>query len=167
MKNGIKVQVRRGIFETNSSSEHSLTLIDSKMFRKWKNNDVLARVKEINEGKETGGNFWSTLYVLEFTDNFESAKLDNESRCKEILNAELNKLEEWKEKNCITEDYYRTSKEQYLSLNLDDFPSIYGIINNGFWMTYSEFKSEFNEECISPFIHEVDDLVIIGKYFHS
>jgi hypothetical protein len=32
-----KIQVRRGLFETNSSSMHSITMCDDSDFEKWKN----------------------------------------------------------------------------------------------------------------------------------
>lgn len=32
-----KIQVRRGLFETNSSSTHSITMCDDSDFEKWKN----------------------------------------------------------------------------------------------------------------------------------
>lgn len=37
----MKRQVRRGVFETNSSSVHSLTICDADTFKKWKNGELL------------------------------------------------------------------------------------------------------------------------------
>ena len=37
----MKRQVRQGVFETNSSSVHSLTLCSSEDYEKWENGDVL------------------------------------------------------------------------------------------------------------------------------
>ena len=33
-----KVQIRRGVFETNSSSVHSLTMVSEEEYDNWKNN---------------------------------------------------------------------------------------------------------------------------------
>lgn len=37
----MKRQIRRGVFETNSSSTHSLTMCDEETFEKWKSGDLL------------------------------------------------------------------------------------------------------------------------------
>ena len=37
----MKMQIRRGTFETNSSSVHSLTMCAENEFQKWKNGEVL------------------------------------------------------------------------------------------------------------------------------
>ena len=37
----MKKQIRRGVFETNSSSVHSLTMCSSEEYEKWENGEVL------------------------------------------------------------------------------------------------------------------------------
>ena len=37
----MKMQIRRGVFETNSSSMHSLTMCSDDEFQKWKRGEVL------------------------------------------------------------------------------------------------------------------------------
>ena len=37
----MKKQIRRGVFETNSSSVHSLTMCSGEEYKKWKNGEVL------------------------------------------------------------------------------------------------------------------------------
>ena len=37
----MKRQIRRGVFETNSSSVHSLTICDADTFKKWENSELL------------------------------------------------------------------------------------------------------------------------------
>lgn len=37
----MKKQIRRGVFETNSSSVHSLTMCSGEEYEKWKNGEVL------------------------------------------------------------------------------------------------------------------------------
>ncbi len=39
----MKRQIRRGVFETNSSSVHSLTMCSDDEFQKWKDGEVLFR----------------------------------------------------------------------------------------------------------------------------
>lgn len=40
-ENFMKKQIRRGVFETNSSSVHSLTMCSSEEYQKWENGEVL------------------------------------------------------------------------------------------------------------------------------
>lgn len=94
----MKTQIRRGIFETNSSSEHSLTVMPHDKFLDWKLGKLLARVKFNNEADNCWGNFWSKMKVLEFTDNFEQAEEDNKKFLFNYKTKNLKELEEWKEK---------------------------------------------------------------------
>ena len=54
----MKRQIRRGVFETNSSSTHSLTICTEEEFNKWKNGELLfdkwhaELVKKVNLTKE-------------------------------------------------------------------------------------------------------------------
>lgn len=36
----MKIQIRQSVFETNSSSVHSITMCDSENFKKWKNDEM-------------------------------------------------------------------------------------------------------------------------------
>lgn len=45
------IQIRQGVFETNSSSTHSITIAPESDFNKWKNGDVY-----LNEGWWSGSN---------------------------------------------------------------------------------------------------------------
>ena len=37
----MKRQIRRGVFETNSSSVHSLTMCSGEEYKKWENGEIL------------------------------------------------------------------------------------------------------------------------------
>ena len=41
MKKEIKTQIRRGVFETNSSSMHSIAIVTEDNFEKWKKGELL------------------------------------------------------------------------------------------------------------------------------
>lgn len=45
------IQIRQGVFETNSSSTHSITIASESDFNKWKNGDVY-----LNDGWWSGSN---------------------------------------------------------------------------------------------------------------
>ncbi len=46
MKKEIKRQIRYGVFETNSSSTHSLTICSAEEYEKWKKGEVLFNNKQ-------------------------------------------------------------------------------------------------------------------------
>lgn len=92
----MKIQIRRGIFETNSSSEHSLTVMPEDKYLRWRLGKLLARVAYKHEDEHCWGNFWSRMTSLEFTDDFEQAKKDNEKLVKDYIENERKEQEDWK-----------------------------------------------------------------------
>lgn len=92
----MKTQIRRGIFETNSSSEHSLTVMNRDKFTQWKEGKLLARVINTQETSVSYGNFWSYMYTLEFTDDFNMAKKYNQRLLEDIRNDGISEQEEYK-----------------------------------------------------------------------
>ena len=94
----MKQQIRKGVFETNSSSEHSLTVMNRDKFNDWKDGKLLARRKSISEDQHTWGNFWSCMMIFEFTDDFEQAKKDNDKIIEDYKQYEVKHLIDYKEK---------------------------------------------------------------------
>lgn len=47
----MKIQVRKSVFETNSSSTHSLTMCMNSDFKKWKNEEIIFDDYEYKDGK--------------------------------------------------------------------------------------------------------------------
>lgn len=94
----MKRQIRLGVFETNSSSEHSLAIVNLDKFRKWKNGELVARVSSIHEDDNCWGNFWSEMLNLEFTDDFEQAKAENENIVKNVIDDHIKENEEYKQR---------------------------------------------------------------------
>ena len=45
-----KIQIRQGVFETNSSSTHSITMCESSSFNKWKDGELYIKIDK--EGDE-------------------------------------------------------------------------------------------------------------------
>ena len=45
----MKVVIREGAFETNSSSEHTIVISTTTDFKKWKEGKLLARIKNKQE----------------------------------------------------------------------------------------------------------------------
>lgn len=49
----MKRQIRRGVFETNSSSTHSLTMCSEEEFEQWKNGEQMSHDYSVEEGYES------------------------------------------------------------------------------------------------------------------
>ena len=115
----MKVQIRRGIFETNSSSEHSLTLMNRNDYIRWKNGELLAKVKHSQEDEHCWGNFWSRMNVLEFTDDIESALKENEKKIRLHIERGFAMLETYKS-DCLNHKKLverELSNEEYEALS--------------------------------------------------
>lgn len=72
-----KETIRRGLFETNSSSVHSLTMCSDDEYNKWRNGDayfhrysdeIVDKSEEIEKERESEGRYTEYLTYDEFTD---------------------------------------------------------------------------------------------------
>ena len=74
----MKEVIRRGIFETNSSSTHSLTMCNDDMYQRWVNGDgvyyarwhdeLVESTAEIEKDREEEGRYTGYLTYDEFND---------------------------------------------------------------------------------------------------
>ncbi len=92
----MKIVIREGAFETNSSSEHTIVISTTTDFKKWKEGKALARIKDEQESKVTWGNFSSRMYVTEFTEDIENAKKENSEVVRKYVTEGLQSIEEFK-----------------------------------------------------------------------
>lgn len=190
----MKEKIRIGAFETNSSSEHTLALVRTDLFKAWKEGKYVAKVVSRLEDKtRVTGNFDSEMLELNFTsaafDNNGrgSWQIQNERHLKELIaekkkrlqvnmkktieslkNPEIAEIYNWTEDE-VRENFGEAIKE------LDNSPEwlfehCISKLYEGFWMTFEEFEHEmFGCDCISGFEHEnyVLGITAIGKYNHT
>lgn len=172
----MRLQIRQRVFETNSSSEHSLSIVKLSNFRNWKEGKMYAkRSPNSSEFKETWGNFWSEQYYWDF------ALLDHdeaEKKNKEIFeeNIKYNKemIKSYSETNKLPEHdaWIEYRKEIIADMERRGFEDIRPIdkLYDGYWMTYEEYQEALRkDDCYSPFEHinDTEDVAVFGKYFHS
>lgn len=62
----MKRQIRQGVFETNSSSEHSIAIVAYNDYERWKKGELVARELGRKESPDPAGNFWSYIHEIEF-----------------------------------------------------------------------------------------------------
>ena len=91
----MKIQIRRNVFETNSSHEHSISIVKEDDWVKWLNGEILGRVVKMK--REAGwGNFDSEVFEWEFSNDFDRCRRENEILINKIKNDGLAKQEEYK-----------------------------------------------------------------------
>lgn len=191
----MKVQIRQGVFETNSSSEHSIAIVGTGDLQAWKEGKMYARQlpgSEEDEDEETWGNFWSQLDHWEFKEmtqeesEKENRKLFDEYIKNEKIDLELVRKhwEEVKDWPVGENEYFEDedskrrwiqSQEKHINeyqLTIDKqkfekFNNVRKFYNN-FWVSYEEYLDALrNGDCYSPFEHTQGDVSVFGIYFHS
>ena len=113
----MKRQIRYGVFETNSSSVHSLTMIDGTVYKKWENGEVLfwedndefyTREEIIEELKK------STWYSGELC--YPDVNWEDEDEVSDIFSEERIKTYE----EYFENDWYETFEQSYKTPNNEE-----------------------------------------------
>lgn len=97
----MKKQIRRGVFETNSSSTHSLTMCSGEEYKKWENEEILywgdadkfgtreEIIEELKNKKSWRGGFYYDNVDWENEDDVHDVFSDeNIKTCKEFFDNE-------------------------------------------------------------------------------
>lgn len=102
----MKIQIRRGVFETNSSSVHSITMCSDSEFSKWENGEVLFwGLEDKFATKEE--------IIEEFKENYPDEDWADEALIDETFSDdEIKTFEEFFEN-----EYYETFTEEYITPN--------------------------------------------------
>ena len=131
-------QMRRGVFETNSSSTHSLTICTEEEFEKWRNGELLF-------------DRWNDCFIEEIplSDQEQTDAMENYNDIKSTYWKNWEQLSEEE-----IESWYRRYASQYLNKS-----------NDG--QTYDEYMhSSYDLEVYSKHYTSPsgDKLVVFGKY---
>lgn len=173
----MKVKIRKGVFETNSSSEHSLSIVKKSNYDQWKNGTLYARRSpNITEYNETWGNFWSEQYYWTFDMlSKEEADKKNITIFKMYIKASIKDVNKIVDKHEGSNDIESVKKwadaqiAKYNAMTYESFKPVEKLYIN-MWITYEEYQQSLEQDdCHSPFVHvnETEDVVVFGKYFHS
>lgn len=170
----MKVQIRQGVFETNSSSEHSVSVVPEDDWMTWTSGKSVARIKRSTEGAGCWGNFWSNLDEWEFTTPGPGTKKENENILRTWIDKEISEIKQW----CIDPEY-DGGYDEYWKNRIDELSrwqmDMQEVDNHtrfftGCWVTFEEYMDALrNGDCYSPFEHSVPEqkVHIFGTYFHS
>ena len=165
--------VRIGVFETNSSSCHSLSLMSLDMYESWRNGEIVIRF-ELGGGEgdpddedgdpETGflatwGNFF--LYKRIPT------SVPREKRVEENIKLIRDFMSEIEDGNWVRSHWPEVEKD----LKEYENTGIMGVeimkhSPVALYMTQDEYSEFLNyDDCDSPFIYFFENSVAIGQYF--
>ena len=110
----MKKQIRRGVFETNSSSVHSLTMCSGEEYEKWKNGEVLYwRERDKFGTKEDIIEEMKTLTWYNGGLIYDDVNWENEDEVNDIFSDEgVNTCEEYFEN-----EWFETFRDSYTTPN--------------------------------------------------
>lgn len=177
----MKRQIRLGVFETNSSSEHSISIVPLPTFEYWVQGKMLARKKGgYDEDPNCWGNFWSRKESWEFIRAEEKDKIEgfNRETFRAWLATEKAELEGWrkrcepvksKEHEYWDPEYYEERKKELEEATFEKITATDKYYND-MYITWDEYMEALhNGDCYSPFKHvdTKNNVVVFGTYFHS
>lgn len=134
----MKRQIRRGVFETNSSSTHSLTMCDEETFKKWKSGDLMF-----------------DKYAEEFIDSVPELSDEQKNAAKEYYEYSMEKY--WKQWGDLTD----SEKEEWYG----KYATEEGIVSKDA-VTYDQFMDEaYLESFVGSYTTKNGDKVVaFGLY---
>lgn len=154
------INIRSGIFETNSSSNHNLTIIKDEIYRRWKNHEIVLKIDyeydtvlDIGDGGlfRTWGNFFLEQGKYTVADIG-----DQREKNLEILKIYLD-IPDVSQK--LKDSILKYEKTGELSSNL--------FIENLYLTPEEYIESLEHDDCQSPFLYKGEDVVVIGHYYRS
>lgn len=153
----MKKQIRTGVFETNSSSEHALAVVAHDDYERWKKGELVARELGRKESPDTAGNFWSYIHEIEFAP----------AEKKDELNLKLiqENYKHFLDPTCDWAPYKSPEK-------LIDWYKAGKLKGNMFlFVDYADFVKHGFDDCgcyVEHFSHNVPGgLKVFGTYYHS
>ena len=152
------INIRKNIFETNSSSSHSLTIIPNDIYEKWRNHEITIRFEDsdidIGGGDDGFLQTWGNFFVHQ----------------DKIVTCDIS---ETKNKNLeILKPYLSLNISGKLKKSIEDY-KINGIITpplfiEDLYLTPEEYKESLEYDDVdSPFLYKGGGVVVIGTYYRS
>ena len=137
----MKKQIRKGVFETNSSSVHSLTICDADTFKKWKNGELLYDT-------------WRDEFIKPILELSNDQKEDAKKSYTQVME------EYWKDWNDLNEEekdnWYRRYAQKH-GLISEDAKTYDAYFEDGYYDTYAK----------SYVTKSGDRIVCFGYYGHD
>ncbi len=154
------INVRRNIFETNSSSSHNLTIIKDEVFQKWINHEIVLKIEYDYDPSFGNDHFFSTWgnFFLE-QGKYEVAPIEEQKKRNMKILSKYLELEN-----------VASSKLVDLINKYNDTGDINLVMNciDDLYLTPEEYKESLHLiDCQSPFQYFGEGVVVIGYYYRS
>ena len=165
------INLRRNIFETNSSSNHNLTIIPDGTYKRWRNHEITLKISyeydpELDKGDNGFLGTWGNFF-LEKGD----VKISDISNTREKNIKSLEKvLYDW-----VYQHYSEEVQKEYLA-DMEEY-AVSGKIGKNLYkyagadnlfLTPEEYKESLEYiDCQSPFLYKGSGVVVIGHYYRS
>ena len=163
-------QIRQGLFETNSSSEHSLSIMKEADYEDWKNDEVAVMFNFDDDFDSDGGD---TDGYLSTWGNFSTHSL-KVSTCpiQKKLEENMKILRDWVKE--AEEDEWIPMRYPNFKALVDEYEKtgvftdeMYKIFPNLYYSREEYKEMLLRDDCESPFFYRGEGVVVIGHYFHS
>ena len=165
------INVRRNIFETNSSSNHNLTIISDDTYQRWRNHEITLKISyeydgELNNGDNGFLGTWGNFFLEQ--GNVEISDISN-TRDKNVKSLE-EVLYDWVYPHFSEEvqKRYLADMEEYAKKKkIGEYLHKYAGADNLF-LTPEEYEESLKyTDCQSPFLYKGSGVVVIGHYYRS
>lgn len=165
------INVRRNIFETNSSSNHNLTIIPDDTYQRWRNHEITLKIsyeydKKLGNGDNGFFGTWGNFFLEQ--GNVEISDISN-TRERNIKSFE-EVLYDWVYPHFseeVQKRYLADLEEYAVSGKIGEYLYKYADTDNLF-LTPEEYKESLKyTDCQSPFLYKGSGVVVIGHYYRS
>lgn len=140
-------QVRQGVFETNSSSTHTLTICSKDDFDKWKHGEVFWLDNDCWHKLDTNKNFVTQEELEALAEKYnkeQQERIDAGDKFAKVLDIDK-VINERPDYDSWRDSYWDTERSSLEAYTVDDF-----YVRNGDLETYSEtFTSPSGDEMVA------------------
>lgn len=165
------INIRRNIFETNSSSNHNLTIIPDDTYQRWRNHEITLKIsyeydRELNNGDNGLFGTWGNFFLEQ--GNVEISDISN-TRERNIKSFE-EVLYDWVYPHFseeVQKRYLAEMEEYAISGKIGKYLYKYAGTDNLFLTPEEHEESLKYTDCQSPFLYKGSGVVVIGHYYRS
>lgn len=150
----MKIQVRQGVFETNSSSVHSLSIINKSIYNRWKDGEICIKFDKKDSDYECSGNHW--IYEL----SWETCEISEQDKKNlEIIEKEIKKESNWL-KTFETRTYEKSFEEELIN-------SLPIYVSKEEWEKDNKESIKYTKRVINKLNNLKNDFIKYSKIFHE
>lgn len=165
------ITIRRSVFETNSSSTHTLTIISNDTYQRWRDHEIVIKFVDVGEDLDldSGDNGFLGTWGNFFLHQEKAEIADISAQRRKNIEALEEALYDWVYLNFPEEEQRRYLNDLgNYKVNGEIGYALYEFAGDRLYLTPEEYKKSLNfDDCDSPFLYQDLGVVVIGHYFRS